>query len=173
MLLEAVRIFADALDDVSYGVNAQLPDIERDAGDPQPPDIRWVKDVSRDQGAVEGRLPSDWPGIVVGPSGFAARAEGQVTTEKRDAEDVGVTAEWVSGKSDLADALRDGLYTLRAIQRTLDDLFEAAQDADRSRNNCRLLNAQDLEFGEIIIDDDAGRVVLPTTIRFYMRDDNP
>lgn len=173
MLLEAVRIWADALEDADYGVNAQLASVELDGGDTRPPDVRWVKDVTRDTGAVEGRLPSDWPGLVVGPSGFAARAEGQVTTEKRDAEDVGVTAEWVSGKSDLAAALRDGMYTLRAIQRTLDDLFETAQDADRSRNSVRLLNAQELEFGEIIIDDEAGRVVLPTTIRFYMRDDNP
>lgn len=173
MLLEAVRIWADALDDTGYGVNAKLADIELDGSDPRPPNIRWVKDVSRDRGAIEGRLPSDWPGLVVGPAGTPARAEGQVSTDKRDARDVAVTAEWVSGKPDLADALREGMYTLRAIQRTLDDLFESAQDADRNRNNIKLLNADEVEFGEIIIDDDTGRIVLPTTVRFYMRDESP
>lgn len=173
MLLEAVRIWADALEDASYGVNAQLSGVERDTGDPQPPDVKWVRDVTRDTGAVEGRLGSDWPGIIVGPDGTPATAEGQVTTEKRDARDVAVVAEWVSGKSDLGQAIRDGSYTLRAIQRTLDDLFETANESDRSRNNIRMLNAQELTFAEIIIDDETGRVVLPTTIRFHMRDDNP
>lgn len=171
MILETVRVWAAALRDTTLGVNAQLPSVPLDAGDSTPRDVRWVLDVTEDNAAFEGRLPGDWPGLIVSPDGNAARMDGQSATQLRDAQGVGVATEFVTGDGDLSTGLRDGFYTLRAVLRTLDDLMDQTNEASRRLNSVLVIKCDDIRMGAISVDDDEGRLILPAVFEFHVRDE--
>lgn len=173
MILEALRSWVDALEDSAIGVNAKLPGLPQDSGDATPPDILWVEDVTQDDDAFQGRLPPDFPGLVVGPTGAAATADGEVAQTFRDARDVGVVTEYVAGKADLAEGLQDALYTQRAIMRTLEDWMSNSNDSMRTRNDVRVQRCTEIRFGSISVDDANGRIILPATFDFQVRDLKP
>lgn len=135
MRLELVRIVRAALEHGTYGVNTKLGGVPRDAGDEAPPAIVAVYDVTRDDHVVNRQEPPKIPCLYVMSEGAIVVAGEQMTGTYRDtAEPVAVTVRYLAGRHNLARAIQDGDYTLRAALRSVYELMEQANEADRTRN---------------------------------------
>lgn len=135
MRLEVVRIVAEALRHATRGVNSKLPDVPRDAGDDLPSNIAAVYDVTKDAHVVNRQEPPQIPCLYVMSEGAVIiDGEQMIGTYRDTTEPVAVVVRYLASKHDLARALQDGDYTLRAVARSIHDLMEQANDADRTRN---------------------------------------
>lgn len=172
MILEAVRIVAEALDDGTFGVNAKLPDVPRDQGDPEPTPIRRVLDITNDDEVAHGRLPDDWPVLIVSPEG-PTEMDGEVQHAHRDGEGAGVGIRYATGSEDLAAAQRDSLYTQRAIRRTLADLMESSRLSTRTRNDVVVRAITRLLEEPMRDETSQGVITAGTLVEFQIRDQKP
>lgn len=147
MRIETLRIVGDWLARDDYGVNAYLTQVPRDAGDPVPPQIAsWqgeqlaVFDATRHVWVAERQDAPAVPSLyVIGEDVISltgeASPDGQV---RRTVTPIIVTVRYLTARSDTVAALRDGEYTLRAVVRSLKELFLNANDAARIRNGACL-----------------------------------
>lgn len=154
MRLELVRITADWLKDTTYGVNAKIPGVERDAGDAVPPLIAdWTPESGPATIAVFDETRHDWvarkqapparPALYVMAEGGVDLA-GEVGTYIRDTTRPAVVIiRYVSDKADRAVQITDAEYTLRAVVRSLRELMRNANVAARTRNNVAIELMQD------------------------------
>lgn len=115
MIVEAVRLVADALKDAATGVNEALSAQAVDSGDAVPEIVRVIDAVSDDAAAL-GEDAADWPVLIVSPGGpfdvDGATPSGRRTTLPT----MPVSVAYVSHDSgDPADRLRNGEYTARAV----------------------------------------------------------
>jgi len=144
--LELLRITADWMKHATFGINAKIPGVERDAADAQPPAIAaWTPEGGAATIAVFNQADHDWvldkqappavPAIyVVCELPLEMDAE-VMTIQRRTSRPGTVMLLYITDKSDKAVALRDGEYTLRAATRSLRELMRQANDAARTRNN--------------------------------------
>lgn len=146
MRLELVRLTAAWLKDPTYGVNAKIPGVERDAGDAQPPDIAaWTPEGGPATIAVFNEADHDFvkdkqappasPALYVMGEGEIEMIGEVMTIQRRTTRDVPIVIRYVTDKSDKAVAGRDGEYTGRAILRSLRELNRNENFAARTRNN--------------------------------------
>lgn len=151
MELEVVRIVADWLNGVTtnrYSVNALLPSTPRDAGDAQPPDVA-VYDATRDEWVARKIVPNDDAVTLPALAVFLAdtpQLDGEVETVIRDGKcSVGIA--YFLDQSDLAESMRNALYTKRTILRSLKQLHENANATTvRLRNNVQLRLCEQLRL---------------------------
>lgn len=155
MQLEPIRIVADWLNGVTtgssdYSINAQLPSVERDGGDAQPPAVH-VYDETRDGWVARRDVPNDaaiaLPAIVV-CYGQPMTIDGEIHQNGTAAIRGGkaqIIVGYLLDKSDTALSVRNALYTKRAILRSLTQLHdETNAPTARLRNNVSLRICDDM-----------------------------
>lgn len=153
MRIEATRIVADWLRDLTTGINAWLPSVPRDGGDPAPPQIAaWadpndagsglaVFDDTRHAWVSLNGDPPATPCLIVKVTGSVdvtgspwPNGEYRTTTAP-----IQVAVTYVVANADSPGAVRDGDYTLRAVARCVRELMKDANDASRTRNSVKLI----------------------------------
>jgi len=140
MIVESVKIVADALADATIGVNAQIPTVPRFAGHDQPPNVKNVLTIFDDERTASEEDPADWPALIV-TVGTPWSLDGFPLTDNLQGRGGGVSVLYYTRKPDYEVALRDGYYTIRAALWTLVDLFDpgrAGSEADRVQNGIQL-----------------------------------
>jgi hypothetical protein len=135
METEVIRMVADALAHATIGVNAKLPGVPRDAGDPQPPLVtiadatraRWVA-----RRAVVSGTRAVLPALAVSIY-RPAEVDGEIETTDRDGT-FDVMVEHIVENADSELATQHGGYVMRAVLCTL-DWFHKNENVDmRTRN---------------------------------------
>src|SRR5688572_29214719 len=152
MLLEPIRIVADWLKRPTYGVNAMLPLVKRDAGDPAPPDVQLILDETRDVEVQEKHEPKRHPAIYVSQDLPYELADTlQTFNQPRDGTVVLAVRYVVQGQRGPR-RITEAAYTLRAILASITRLFATPEGAiARQRNDVHvytLLNAALLRVEE-------------------------
>lgn len=168
---ELVRIVADWLEDTTYGVNAQLALVPRDANDPQPGAVT-VFDETRDNRPARGRVPDasgDVPALTVSLRGMTHLSETITDDGYLQAE---LMIQFAAKHVDAWRAKRDGHTTLRAAAWSLRYLRRTdANHAARLRNSLALIGIDPVRFEPWFerIDDTlvVGTLVVPVTARDY------
>ncbi len=172
MIVETIDLFAEALESGTYGVNAQLDTLERETGDPSPARIKAVLSSLRSDDVARGEAGPHWPVLVLTVE-EPAEAEGEVATVYRDARRFPVTVRYVSREPDTAQGVRDGLYTMRAILRTLAKWSQDDPDgATRKRRGIVVVSTNSVLFGEAREDPaaDGAAVTAKLVADLYVRD---
>ena len=144
MILEAARIVREWLGHPTYGVNAMLALVPRDGGDPAPPSVVAIEDEVTNPRAAVGRPATSLPALQVDVLGVDV-IENQVVTDQGDGTCV-VRIRYAAAKANVADAKRDGSYTIRAVAWSLRTLYRQSNEASRTRNSLRLLPARQGEL---------------------------
>lgn len=149
MIVEVLRIVADALDDDEIGVNVELGTLPYDDEDDsdRPPAIEAVLDPTRDEYAAAGEIGPTWPVLVVTQDG-PVEVEPERGAKLRD-HTVPVAIRYATGDANLARATRHGLYTLRALLRSLETLSDNEHVDRRKRNKVTLRKFTRVTWGQL------------------------
>ena len=171
MILETVRMVADALAHSGYGVNVQLATLSLDGGDPVPSPIAVIADETRSPDVAVGRYPTTTPCLTVTLEGNVS-LDGEVISDNRDA-DVTILIRYVTRDVDAASGNADVLYTLRAVQKTIRAFNSNTNAIDRVRNAIQILECLSMEHASLF--DSIDDVVCTGGVRvtFKVRDTNP
>ena len=185
MRLELLRMAADWLKNPTYGINAKIPGVERDAGDAVPPNIAaWtpgdggaatiaVFDQADHEWVLEKEAPPAVPAIYV-VCELPIEMDGEVMTiQRRTSRDVPVMLFYITDNSDKARALRDGEYTLRAAARSWRELMKNANYAARTRNNICLEVAKKVTYVPVSEKVGSYRAAGALVIDCQVKDANP
>jgi hypothetical protein len=146
MILETLRIVTDWMNHPVHGLNAQLPGIARDAGDPQPPLVLTIVDPTRDKRCAKFDTPVNLPAVYVHLDG-PVTGQGEIPTVFRDFDSASLGIRYLVRNPDTEEAARDTLYTLRAIVRSLRELLKDANADSRNRNGVYIQTATRLDYG--------------------------
>lgn len=163
MELEVVRTIAEAMADPVTGINAILAGVPRDAGDPAPPLVTiyeettddWVADRQLPHELLEADVAGGAALLAIGVASETDFQNGDGTAEVRAADDTGeVTLVIYYGTATSAPALavRDALYTMRAVRRWFNWFFQNDQGQARERNSVELLAMPRKRTGRIKVD---------------------
>jgi len=147
MILESVRIVADALKHEEYGVNAQIDTITRDGTDPAPPHVKLFGDITRDKWVATLQDPAVVPAIMVAPSGPASLSGEVLADAIRDSESVAIDVLYIGRDISPEQAITAMYMTFRAVLRTLKELMGNSRADDRTRNGVCVIAAQDVTWG--------------------------
>ncbi len=150
MILEAKRAVSDWLSVATYGLAAVLATFSYDGSDVAPAGPWQIADdtrgtVASDNAAIH-RLPEDVDFAVHVTAEDLLSADGQAATYTHDA-DVPVILTVIVRNASPSAALRDLDYTLRALLKVLETLFDPnipAALAAVSRNNVQLQHIQSI-----------------------------
>lgn len=168
MINEALRVIADALE---AGVNAQLEALPLDGTDTRPDPIISVVDETRDDGVAAGRYPEDLPAITVTLDGDA-NLKGSAMSDNRDGE-LSIVIRYIQNDTNNAEARQHGYNVLRAIQRTVHNLFDNANTADRTRNGIQVIDCLTLDVVSTFQPINDSMLASAIRLRLFVRDDQP
>jgi len=171
VILETIRCVADGLDNVTYGVNAQLVTVQVDTGDATPPQLAGVFDETRNDQVAVGRYPETYPCLVVTLDGQVS-LQGEVTSNYRDAE-VTLLIRYVQRSVDTSQARTDGYYTLRAVQKAMKQFFSNANASDRVRNDIQIIECLNFEHIQMFDNIDDAMVTSGIRVTMFVRDSQP
>ena len=147
MIVESVRGVADWLAHSTHGVDAALATFPYDVGDAAPSNALAVYDETRREEAALGTsVAGDHIRVQAGDIGSL---DGQAATYTHDA-DIPLEILIARRKTDADDAVRDCYYTLRAVLKVIEQLFNptiAAAVSACSRNGVQLQAIQTLSAG--------------------------
>lgn len=178
MVLSGLRIIVEALNSGVYGVNEQLERVPVDTGDAQPPPIVSVLDLTRDVEVltlgVNGLGGIAPPALICAPEDPAVMAgEIEGAGIRRDGEAVSYSVAYATREPDLADACRNGLYTMRAIEQVIGHLMKTSNIADRTRNGVVLQSCVEISYGLVVENLTDGTVTAALSATFQPRNTNP
>lgn len=145
-MIEVVRIIVDALAHAGLGVNAQLPDVPRDAGDAAPPAVAEIVDATRrDRVMADGDKRDDAPGVPQWPKLVVLEDEllefdGEVGTRSRDGL-AAVSVAYLPRDLDADGVAAASGYTRRAVMRAVRALLTNAAAPERTRNGVYVIAA--------------------------------
>lgn len=171
MILETIRAVADALDNATYGVNAQLASVPLDAGDSTPTSVATITDATRDYLTAVGRLPQTRPCLTVALA-EPVTMDGEVMQSDRNGE-VDLIIRYGMDDADTEQGVRDTFYTLRAVVQSLRDFNSNDNASDRQRNGIMVLectNIRHLPPFTVVADDTMCSGLFVT---FRVRDTQP
>jgi hypothetical protein len=153
MLIETLRMVADALATGSIGVNAQLASLPRDSTDEAPPAVIGVFDSTRSAQVATGRYPNVFPSLVVTLDGNVP-LDGEVMSNIRQAA-VTVLIRYITKDIASEQGNQATYYTLRAVQKALRDFLSNTHSDMRSRNDIHITVCDSMEHVELFqpIDD--------------------
>ena len=173
MILETIRMFADALATGSYGVNAQLTSLTYDGSDPRPASITTVADETRNNQVAIGRYPSDYPCLTVElDEGATVVMSGEIGTNNREAE-IPVMVRYVQTNLEGDTGNQDAYYTLRAVEKCLAVFMDNVNASDRVRNYIQILVCNAVEHVELNESTEDAFVTGGLRVRFHVRDIAP
>lgn len=175
MRLETVRIIAEWLQDATNGVNTKLASVPRDEGDPVPPSIEAIYDVTRHDWVVLRDDPPKVPCLyVMSEGGVLMTGEEMTGTFRETQEPFAITVRYVrQGGVSLAAATRDGDYTLRAVMRSVFELMKGTNVARRTRNSVCITTLDRATYVPIIEDVGNQQVTGAAVLEFTIRDAAP
>jgi hypothetical protein len=142
VLLETDRILADWLAGAA-GVNAKLPLVPRDGGDPVPANVT-VADETRHDDVALGRLPAALPCVAVSVQDIEYQDPVQPHVTDQVTARVTVLIRYGQRGVDSDRGLADASYTLRAVLMSLRELHTNEQAAARTRGSVQLISCDDL-----------------------------
>lgn len=140
MMLETARIISDWLQHPTYGANALLALVPRDAGDPVPPSVASFEDEVSEPRAGVGRPAMVIPALQIDVLG-ADVIDNQVVSDLGDGNVV-ARVRYAASKAKTHEAKRDGSYTMRVVAWSLRILNRQAHEGSRTRNGVRLIPAR-------------------------------
>jgi hypothetical protein len=148
MILETLRAWTDWQQNATYGVNALLAAVPRDAGDPVPGNVATFVDETRNGPAARRRIPDVVPALVtrLHLTGALDPSVGP-NVAHRDAE-VAVATWYADRNVATENGNRSCLYVLRALQRSLAKFVDpsiAAANTARTRNGITIYNVTALQ----------------------------
>jgi hypothetical protein len=177
MELEVIREIGDWLGGVStptYGVNALLAGVPRDAGDPVPPNVT-VTDETRDAVTARGKGAQQ-----ITESGAQLQVllfedyekEPELVTlgeEVQDSSELQVLI-WYRRPDNATPAIakRNASYTMRAVTRSLNRLMMNVSAAARERNQVQLVSLQGFRRVPVLVTNDplaTSAIVLTCQVR--------
>jgi len=167
MILETIRVLADALADPATGINAELEALPLDTGDSEPPKVAAVLDETRHE--VDAAL--DWPVLTVTLEAPAEVAGGVGAVYRDGTVILGVR--YVTADTDMERVGQDTLYTLRAMVRVVRGLMLNARLADRQRIGVTVQVCQGLTYGPLEEDSGEGVATGALVAEFRVRDGAP
>lgn len=151
MRLELLRMLTKALKDQNIGVNHFIPIVPRDADDEAPPLLPEVAERgiavfndTEDDFVAGHKDPPVSPAIyVLGEGPLEVQGEPTPDGQIRDTQSPAIiTIRYVTDEPNLAKAIRDGEYTLRAVMRSLRELMKNQYAATlRTRGSICLIGA--------------------------------
>lgn len=149
MILQTIRVSADALRHDRGGVAAQLAAISRDPlyADADVPAVRKVLDPTTHRGVARGVLPDEGALLIVTMSELATLQPSQAQN-RRDGR-IPVTVWYASKDPDAERATAATLYTLQAVVECFNWLNLPAQEPERRRGRIIVSHALDLTANPI------------------------
>lgn len=172
MVLNGLRITTDWFGDATRGVNAQIDRLPLDGNDPRPKHIRKILDVTKDPGVLSGDFGRTFPALVGAPEDPAVM-KGEINQVYRDGESMSFSWLYVSGDADRAQAVRDGLYTCRAMEQSIAHLMDVGNVASRTRNGIILQSCIAITYGTVIEEAAEGWITAAFTAEFQPRNITP
>jgi len=168
MINETLRRATAWLQDATYGVNAQLAAVPRDAGDAQPANVVVFADEASHEDAALGRSPETVPAIVVTVES-ARMINDQVVHEVGDGEVV-LNLRLYVADVDAKDAKRDASYYLRALSWCVRKwVAQSPGGSARTKNSVQIVEIGAMEFNALYESKDdrivAGGARLALTVR--------
>ena len=171
-----MRIIKDWLDDATNGVNAELAAMttdDLDTSDTVPPDVETIIDESRDGNAALKLVPQDMtlPALLIFQSEAFVIPIG-VSQGKIKATVGPIAIAYAVRKSDPAAGNEDAFYTMDAVYRSINNLFDG-NEATRTRAGIQLVNLRNLDLAPM--EDQVGdaTLTLALIIRFQVHDTRP
>lgn len=168
-----IRMVATVLGNGTYGVNAELPKIELDAGDTAPPNVAAIVDESKDgQAARRTLIRGQTTPVLYVMQGEVLEVPLGKTQAGIDA-DVPVLIAYGGKHSSTEVGKERAWYTMEAVLRTLTQFHSNAKAADRKLANIEIQNARDMQLqmmDEVRGDD---RLQLGLLINYQVKDLNP
>ena len=156
MLVEPIRIVADWLKRTDYGVNAMLPLVKRDAGDPVTPQVALIADETRDAEVQERLEPKRHPAIYVTQDlPYELAEQLQTFNQPRDG-DVVIAIRYIVQGQRGPKRVTEAAYTLRAVLMSMTRLFATTAGATaRQRNDVQVYSL--LAAAIMRVDEDVGQ----------------
>lgn len=173
MVLNGLRILKSWIEREDHGVNAELQRVPLDAGDPKPRAVRRILDVTRDAGVLRGDYGHVFPVLACAPEEPVV-ARGEIEQNRRDAEAVSFSIIYVDSDADLAQAVRDGLYTMRALEQSVGRMMRSENvNTHRTRNGIVLQYCVSILYGTVIEEVAEGWMTAAFTATFQARNIMP
>lgn len=171
MIVETIRMVADALATGSYGVNTQLASLPLDTGDTVPANVVTIADETRDDEVAVGRFPSSLPALVVTLDGNPT-LQGDVVSGIRDGT-ISVVIRYLTTDVESSKSVTDTYNTLRAVARTMKTFNSNAQSAARSRNDVQIIECLGIEVTQTFKQIDDANNTGAVRVQFRVRDVAP
>lgn len=147
MIVEPLRTLADWLSREDHGVNANIAALPLDNGDERPPSVSRVLEPTRDPEAQPAHYPLETPFLVVSAES-PARWDGEVGQVHRDGQ-VDLTIRYVTRAGQPETQELQGLYTLRAVSRSIREWLRNEYVEARTLNGVCVRSAQGMILGPI------------------------
>lgn len=171
MLIEAQRLFVTGLGDGGYGINDQIANLDIFSGDSAPPDIVTISSETQNTIVAHSRVLEPLPSIAVVQAG-PVELDPNVLSTIRDGEVI-LGVRYYAKNSQTQNVRRDALYTLRALQKFLQDFFDDTNAADRIINNVSLEYIAGLRHEEIVSFVKDNIIIGQLTVTISVRDSAP
>lgn len=137
MILETLRLLTDALNDGTTGVNIYLATIPTSGGDAVPTPLALIVDRTRHFSAAIGRLPDEaasYPCLLISQPGGGNEIDPHVHAGPIRDGHVQVVIRYGALESAAAKAVRDGYYTLRALEKSITSWLNGPEAARTSNS---------------------------------------
>lgn len=171
MILETIRMIADALESEVYGVNVQLQTLFINLEDTTPDDVEYVADETRDADVAVGRYPEAYPCLVVTLDGTVP-LNGEVVSNYRDGE-LNIIVRYIHDSIETAKARTNAYYTLRAVQKCLRVFFSNLYAEDREQNGVQILECLSVEHVPMYDNISDTMVISGLRVKMFVRDTTP
>lgn len=171
MIIEVLRLFTTGLLNSTYGINQQIGSLDVFSGDTVPPNVISISDESQNIVVANSRILKPMPSIAVVQAG-PAELDPNVLTTVRDGE-VTIGIRYYAENSQTQNIRRNALYTMRALEKFLQDFFNDTNDADRIINNIQVCAVLDLRHESITAFEEDNILIGQLTLTLLVRDTRP
>ena len=172
MILEALRITAAWLQDGTNGVNALIDGLTQDGGDSDPPDVTVLEESTSPVAARRHLDVNTSVPVLMVVLARAVGSEGYVTTNYLSGS-VTVGILYATRNADSDEGTEDALYTLRAVQQSINLLMKPANVASRTRNNVVLTHTSRMEILPVENDREDAVITHGLFVTYEARDTEP
>jgi hypothetical protein len=175
MIIETIRSFTDALNNGTYGVNAQIASLPLDGSDTRPVVMALIADETRNTGVALNAEPATLPAITVHFLD-ASDFDGEVQASARHRNgSVTIYARGVWRQSKTDAGVTAIYYVTRAMLKCLAAFMSAAHESDRLRNSVQIWECTSVSVMPVHVPDSKDDNLLAGGIKatFNVRDLSP
>lgn len=146
MILNTIRLIADALGSPIIGVNAKLATMDF-AEDDAPANIALVADETRNDTVALRQAPDTTPALLVTADDSVDVSSNLLNSRAQDAT-VSVVVHYIGSHVLTGTGRTDYYHTMRAVRSTIGDLFDPANEAARTRNGILAMDYETMTLVE-------------------------